>query len=216
MLLQFETTFLFLLWGGMVAIATGYLSFVSKRSLHKHRRISHHLHFPAMILGPLAVFAVYRLLHINLFFPTNFFADPLSLWRAAAVPAFLLCISSGLVNTIHTSVTLAAANWERKAFVRFNRATGIDPRRGLRRIVLLQGLLQGWGQCLPWFFCELVVIEIIFNAPGFGLYAWQMARMRNYAGLGLNIAGLASVFLLCSLATHQLHSWIGRRLETYD
>jgi len=170
---------------------------------------------PALVLGPLALVAAFRGFGINLLFPVHLLSDLSHVMIAAIVPALVLCLASGLLVAISRAVRFEYEFWNTKSFTTMMRATGLSPDRYLVRLVSLKSLAHSWSQCLPWLFGELIVVESVFNAPGLGLDAWHLARMRDFEGLLFSVAGLFVLYGICVVLSASVTRWIGRRLESY-
>lgn len=170
---------------------------------------------PALVAGPVVVVLAFKLFAVNLHVPVGFFATPLEMTLATAPPALVLVIASGLWTHLGRGVAREYAHWRAKPFATAGLAFGRAPRAALRRVVLATTMTRAFGDCLPWLFGELVIVETVFGAPGLGLDAWHLARTRDLAGLAGALAGLSGLYLAATLATALAHRWIGRRLESY-
>jgi ABC-type dipeptide/oligopeptide/nickel transport system permease component len=106
-------------------------------------------------------------------------------------------------------------HWRQKPFVALTLAKGGTESMALRKLVILKSLAEGWSQCLPWLFGELIIVEAMFNAPGLGLDTWNMAKMRNMEGLFQSLLWLGGIYLLSFWLTVRWNRWIGNRLEGY-
>lgn len=173
------------------------------------------LMMPALVIAPLLLLAAFRGFEVNLLFPVHFFADTSTLIAAGIAPALVLLLASGLVGQLTRTIASEYAYWRCKPFATVALAVGRNPRRDLRKLVLLKASVASWSRCLPWLFGELVVVEAVFNAPGIGLEAWHLARTRNFAALAMALCWLVALYAFCTLAAAYAHRWIGRRLESY-
>lgn len=170
---------------------------------------------PALLVAPLLLGGTYHLVGWNLLFPVHFTSSFSDLALCALAPAFVLLLASGLLGTIARHIPAAYAAWSRKTFVLMTVSYGGQPRRALRRIVLLGALCRAWSQSLPGLFGELIVVECVFNAPGLGLDAWHEARVRHWSGLFEALFWLAGLYTAAVLLSALFATWLGRRLESY-
>jgi ABC-type dipeptide/oligopeptide/nickel transport system permease component len=170
---------------------------------------------PALVLGSIALVGGFRWLGINLLYPVRVLSDGTDMLRAAAAPAIVLVLASGLAGTLVRSIAVECDRWRRQPFVVFARALGRGEAAALRRLVLVKSVSAAWGRCLPWLFGELIVVEVVFNAPGLGLDAWHAAQARDPVAMATALVWLAGLYGICALAAAAAHGWIGRRLESY-
>ena len=157
----------------------------------------------------------FKFFGINLLFPLHFFASFGQLVIAALVPAVVLLMASGLLGNIHRSINYEYEYWSNKMFAVVAKSVGGSIPKNLKRLVLIKAIAQSWSQSLPWLFGELIVVEAVFNAPGLGLDAWNLAQIRNMEGLFEVILWLVLLYGLCSFITALVNRWIGRKLTGY-
>lgn len=218
MLKYFQTTTLILLWCFALTLVWAYGAYRRAARSSRAGTLSASLAgviAPALVVGPLALVLAFRALGINLLFPVHFFAELQTLLAAAFAPALVLVVSSGLAGSLTRQIRKEYAYWEAKTFTLMTRAVGRRTEDALRRLVLVKSLCGAWSQCLPWLFGELIIVESVFNAPGLGLDAWHLARVRDLNGLATTIAWLGVLYGACVLLTATVNRWIGRRLESY-
>jgi ABC-type dipeptide/oligopeptide/nickel transport system permease component len=214
-----QTTTLILAWCAALSLVLSVA--VYAMAAHRHERLGKGkaplagVILPALVVAPLALAAAFKLLGWNLLFPVHFFADWTTLLEAALAPALVLVLSSGLAGSLWRLTHREYAHWRGKTFALMATATGQRPEAALRRLVLAKSLCTAWAQCLPWLFGELIIVEAVFNAPGLGLDAWQLAKVRDLAGLGEAILWLAGLYAIAVALTASVNHWLGRRLETY-
>jgi ABC-type dipeptide/oligopeptide/nickel transport system permease component len=213
----FQTTTLILVWCFLLTSLWALLVFywTSLRTSKNPSPASSTALLPGMVLAPLLLTGGYHLLGLNLLFPIHFFAEWHRIVIAAFVPALVLILASGLFGTIHSGIRFEYNYWSQKSFATVATSIGQSLPKALRRLVVFKTLAGAWSRCLPWLFGELIVIEAIFNAPGLGLDAWEMAKTRNIEGLALSIFWLSLLYLACVGISAAINRWIGRRLSSY-
>jgi ABC-type dipeptide/oligopeptide/nickel transport system permease component len=214
----FQTTTLILFWCFFISwlwavVVYWYTTKFSKQSIEKQGRLAL---LPALVLAPLALVLFHSFFGINLLFPLHFFASFSTLLLASLVPAVVLLLASGLLGSIKQTVAYEYSYWRGKTFALVSESLGRRVDTTLRRLVLLKALTASWSRCLPWLFGELIVVESVFNAPGLGLDAWHLARIRDFAGLAEAIFWLALLYGICVAVTAVINNWIGKRLESYS
>jgi ABC-type dipeptide/oligopeptide/nickel transport system permease component len=170
---------------------------------------------PSLILGPLVLIGFYQLFNINLIFPVQLMASLGDIILASLLPAIILLLASGLMFYVFQTTAREVRHWRQKPFVALTLAKGGTESMALRKLVILKSLAEGWSQCLPWLFGELIIVEAMFNAPGLGLDTWNMAKMRNMEGLFQSLLWLGGIYLLSFWLTVRWNRWIGNRLEGY-
>jgi len=170
---------------------------------------------PALVAAPLTLLAAFRSLQVNLLFPVTLFADVWELVGASLAPALVLFCASGLASTLAREISREYRHWQHQPFSMLSSSLGKSTPRDLYKLVMGRSLGQAWAQVLPWLFGELVVVEAIFNAPGLGLEAWHLARIRDHTGLIQCIGWLAGLYLICILFTSWSNKRLGQRLASY-
>jgi len=187
------------------------------RGVDRGRRVNADggLILPALAFAPVLLVGAYRVFNINLLFPVHFFASFDELLLDALTPALVLIAASGLGGQIRALTAAEYEHWRVKAFARAALAYGMAPQRVLRRLVIIKVMTRAWSRCLPWLFGELMIVEAVFNAPGLGLDAWNLARTRQLAELAVSLGWLAGLYGFCLIVTAWAHAWLGRRLESY-
>lgn len=219
MLKYLQTTTLILAWCAVLSLVLAAVVYLL--AAYRHERSGKGkaplagVILPALVVAPLGLAAAFKMLGWNLLFPVHFFADWATLAQAALAPAVVLVVSSGLAGSLWRLTHREYAHWRGKTFALMATATGQRPEAALRRLVLAKSLCTSWSQCLPWLFGELIIVEAVFNAPGLGLDAWQLAKVRDLAGLGEAILWLAGLYAVAISLTAAVNLWLGRRLESY-
>ena len=165
---------------------------------------------PVLVAAPLTLLLAFRAASINLLFPVTLFATPVELLKATFAPALVLFCASGLGTALTKQIQREYRHWQAQPFIRLSFALGKSTPKELYKLVMSKSLGSAWSQGLPWLFGELVVVEAIFNAPGLGLEAWHMARIRDHSGLLHCVGWLVLLYLVCTTLT----SWSNRRLGT--
>lgn len=219
MLKYLQTTTLILAWCAVLSLVLSWIIYVLASSRHERRGRGKMplsgVILPALVVAPIALATAFKVLGWNLLFPVHFFTDWQTLTVAALAPALVLVLSSGLAGSLWRLTHREYAHWRGKTFAVMATATGQRPEAALRRLVLAKSLCSSWSQCLPWLFGELIIVEVVFNAPGLGLDAWQLAKVRDLAGLSETILWLAGLYAFAVSLTAALNHWLGRRLESY-
>lgn len=219
MLKYLQTTTLILAWCAALSVVLSVSIYVFAAYRHERRGRGRTPFagaiLPALVVAPLGLALAFKVLGVNLLFPVHFFADWRQLARAALAPAVVLVLSSGLAGSLWRLTHREYAHWRGKTFALMATATGQRPETALRRLVLAKSLCAAWAQALPWLFGELIIVEAVFNAPGLGLDAWQLARVRDLGGLGEAILWLAGLYAIAVTVTATVNYWLGRRLESY-
>lgn len=214
----FQTSTLILLWTLVLSCLYAWWRYhqIARRVDHGRKASTQGgLILPALALAPVLLVVAHRAFNINLLFPVHFFASFHELVLKAFVPAVVLVVASGLGGQIRVLMAAEYEYWRAKAFARAALAYGLTPQRVLRRLVIIKVMTRAWSRCLPWLFGELMIVEAVFNAPGLGLDAWNLARTRQLDELAVSLGWLAGLYGLCLVLTAWLHGWLGRRLESY-
>jgi ABC-type dipeptide/oligopeptide/nickel transport system permease component len=172
--------------------------------------------FPVLLLAPLLLVAGFRLFGINLIYPVSLDATTADMLLAALVPALVLVFASGLIPTVAAGIRDEIGHWTGKPFALMMTACGLETKSMMRRLIITKALITAWMRCMPWLFGEMIIVEVIFNAPGLGLDAWTMARQRNFSALMEALLWLGVLYIFCVLITQNLQRKIGKRLESYS
>lgn len=219
MLKYLQTTTLILAWCAVLSLVLGVATYKIAAIRHERRGNGKAplagVILPALVVAPLALVVAFKGLGLNLLFPVHFFSDWAALAQAALAPSLVLVLSSGLAGSLWRLTHREYGHWRGKTFALMAAATGQKPATAIRRLVLAKSLCSAWSQCLPWLFGELIIVEAVFNAPGLGLDAWQLAKVRDLAGLTEAIAWLAALYAVAVGLTALVNRWLGRRLESY-
>lgn len=172
--------------------------------------------FPVLLIAPLLLVAGFRVFGVNLIYPLTLDASTADMVLAALVPAAVLVVASGLIPAVASGVRSEIAHWSSKPFALMMTACGLETKAMMRRLILTKALVSAWMKCMPWLFGEMIIVEVIFNAPGLGLDAWTMARQRNFSALFDALLWLAFLYIICVLIAQSLQRKIGKRLESYS
>ncbi|MFW7380118.1 MAG: ABC transporter permease subunit [Oligoflexus sp.] len=212
-----ETTCVIIAWCALIGLLAAISSFIS---LHlRQGRLGYLRLFisqqPALIFGALLIFLAYHWWEWVLFFPVHLLSQRSEILLKALAPALVLLVASGFLRNLVLTMKVEYEHWSQQSFLLTAQSYGIRPWRWLAKVVILRSLIVSWGQSLPWLFGELIIVESIFNAPGLGLDIWFQAKQRDLTAMGTSVLILAVVYACCSALQHQLHSWLGRRLEGY-
>ena len=170
---------------------------------------------PVMILGPLTLLLGYGLFRINFLYPIRLDSNAWQAFQACLVPAAILFACSGLLVIVIRQVRQELFFWRQKTFVTVSKAMGLSGDYALRRLVIGKSVVEAWGKCLPWVFGELIIVEVVFNAPGVGYAVWNFAKMRQFESMGLPMILLAGMYLVMAFAIGRLNKWLGVKLASY-
>jgi ABC-type dipeptide/oligopeptide/nickel transport system permease component len=171
--------------------------------------------FPGLVIAPVFLVLAHELLGLDLLFPIFLLTSTKKLFFAAFVPGVVLLLASGLGLVSWNLTRHEYFYWRTKKFLTTAVAYGKNPDRQLLPLILTKSLSAAWIQCMPWIFGELLLVEVIFNAPGLGLDAWRLARVRDLWGLLSPLLGTGLLFTLSAILSYGSSRWIGRRLEGY-
>lgn len=186
-----------------------------RRELPVQAGISLPMPAPALVLAPLLLVAAFACFNINLIFPVSLLAGTTRMFFAALAPAVVLFLASGLAGALVRSQSAAYSRWRARPFAVFAQSLGSRPERAIRRVVLLESWLTAWTAALPWLFGELIVVEVVFNAPGLGSAAWLAARERDFPALLTNLGVLLVLYTLLSGGKKLFHQELGKKLQGY-
>jgi ABC-type dipeptide/oligopeptide/nickel transport system permease component len=214
----FQTTTILLVLCFLLSLAWSYLQYQWKygKPLSGKAAVAGSTPFvPVLLIAPLLLVIGFRVFGINLIYPVTFDATFLDLLLAGVVPALVLGYASGLIPTVSATVTSELDFWSRKPFALMMTASGLYPKKMMRRLVTTRALLISWMRCMPWLFGEMIIVEVIFNAPGLGLDAWNMAKQRNMDAIVQSLLWLGALYIVCVFVAQYAHKQIGKRLESY-
>jgi len=214
-----ETTIIILLLLLIFSIFSNILSYVfvsfrKKESLCSFSSKSPLL-FPTLIIGPISLVIGFQIFKINLIFPVHFFVGRMELIKSSIIPSLILLVSSGLLTMTYQTVSREYFFWKSKPFSLAIESLGRSPRKELFSLVFLKSLTESWSYSLPWIFGELIIVEAVFNAPGLGYNAWNLAKQRDFYGLIFILIYLSIIYFLFFGASFLLNRWLGKRLESY-
>jgi ABC-type dipeptide/oligopeptide/nickel transport system permease component len=170
---------------------------------------------PVLLIAPILLVVGFRVFGINLIYPVTFDSSFLDLLLAGIVPSIVLGFASGLIPSVSSTIKSELDFWSRKPFALMMTASGFDRKKMMRRLVTTRALLISWMRCMPWLFGEMIIIEVVFNAPGLGLDAWNMAKQRNMGALFQSLTWLAVLYIVCVFLAQKANSKLGKRLESY-
>lgn len=218
MLQHLETSTTIIFMSLFITLAWSVVSFeIICRSKVEHASPSRYTPvLPALVLGPIALIFFFKSFKTNLIFPIHLFASFSDILKSSIVPTIVLLIASGTVFCIYSHLKNSYARWSQMPFTTTARSIGLAPKTVLRRLVLIEGWVGGWVQCAPWFFGELIIIEVVFNAPGIGLEMWHLAKTRQIAELAIASLALIAIYGIFVFFLLKLNSWIGRKLDGYS
>jgi ABC-type dipeptide/oligopeptide/nickel transport system permease component len=214
----FQTTTILLGFCFLLSVMWSYLQYqwkYGKPNSSKTSTVSGMPFVPVLLVAPLLLVVGFRVFGFNFIYPVTFDSSFSDLLLAGIVPAFVLGYASGLIPSITSSVRSEIDFWSQKPFVLMMTASGLYPKKMMRRLVTTRALLISWMRCMPWLFGEMIIIEVIFNAPGLGLDAWNMAKQRNIGALLQSLMWLGSLYVVCVFLAQYGHKKIGKRLESY-
>lgn len=218
MIKYFQTTTLILLWCFLLSLIISWVKFhIIYKKLNSGKKFQQQdqIILPALILGPVIMVLFYNLFGKNLIFPLHFFSSTWDLVQSAFFPGLILVCSSGLWFSLSKSIYREIEYWSQMQFFVVAKGLGKSQIKSLRKLVLIKSLTSSWGQSLPWVFGELIIVESVFNAPGLGLDAWHLARMRDMPGLTQSVFYLVVMYGVCVLISNSVSKWVGKRLESY-
>lgn len=209
-------TLMILAWVGCISFASFTAIFLlqGRKGLNLLRSLEQ-LQLPAMILAPLLVLTWHFLWRQPLSFPVSFFS---SWWRLAMgclPPATVLLFASGFLPLMIRMELRELADARSKPFFTVARAFGKRPGPQIWSIVVGSAYANAWLRSLPLLFSELLMVEVIFNAPGLGQAAWQAAKGRDGAGLLSAIGLMIAVYGAVMTAALMVSRRTGRRMQGY-
>lgn len=171
--------------------------------------------WPVILLAPLTLMLGFRLLAIDLTFPSSLDSTWFTQLVFLAMPGTMLVISSNFLPFILKQLKHDHLNWLDFNFVKFGISIGKSPPKQLAPLVFTKSLLSGWVKCLPWAFGELIVIESICNIPGLGYSLWMALRQRNSEDALFLLIILLAIYSLLAFTTLFGQRWLGEKLAGY-
>lgn len=214
----FQTTTLLLILCFGLSIVWSYLQYQIRYTVDRQKNkrvVSGTPLVPVLLIAPLSLVAGFRLFGINLIYPVSFDSTFVDLLMAGIVPSVVLAFASGLLPAITAGIGSELAFWNEKPFVLMMTASGLESKKMMRRLIMYRALVSAWMRCMPWLFGEMIIVEVIFNAPGLGLDAWTMAKQRNVGALLESLIWLGMLYVVCVVCTQSVQKKLGRRLESY-
>jgi ABC-type dipeptide/oligopeptide/nickel transport system permease component len=146
-------------------------------------------------------------------FPTSAYGRQGSLWPLI-LPAFTLGIRSGaFLSRIVRSSLIEVLNQD---YIRTARAKGISPFRILTRHALMNALIPIVTVVALDFSSFLngsVIVETIFDVPGFGRFAMDAISKRDYPVIQGVVLLSAFVFVGMNVVVDILYAWINPRVR---
>lgn len=222
MLAYFKTTFLILLYAIILSFVWAMLvfqiiCFKNKDLMHiKHvSNTNYYFLMPSLVYATLLIIFTYKFLGINLIFPILFKINITLLLLKSIIPAIILLLSNGILFKIYYLIHYEFYFWKPKPFVITLKTLGFSYQRILFTLVLIQSFIKSWTQSLLWLFCELVIIEALFNAPGLGLNLIHTAKTRDISAFFINLSYLLLLYMTLFLGSFSINYWIGKKLKTY-
>lgn len=211
-----KLTAFILLWIFLISFTAFLLIFFQpKNCFIRFLKSSEILQVPAMILAPLAVLGWYLLTKNNLVFSVSFFASTFSMFLDCFVPALVLLFASGLMGLMIKMEITQIDTLMTKPFVLVGRSYGKSSQSQIWRIVFGFVYPSAWLKSLPLVFSELLLIEVIFNAPGLGHIAWLAARSRDSMLLAQSLGLITSLYLFIMASAYISTRRIGRLFKGY-
>ncbi len=214
----FQTTTILLAFCFLLSLAWSYLQYqwkFGKSRPNKSLVVGSTPFVPVLLIAPLVLVIGFRVFGLNFIYPVTFDSTFLDLLLAGIVPSLVLGFASGLFPTVSATVASELDFWSRKPFALMMVASGLYPKKMMRRLVTTRALLISWMRCMPWLFGEMIIVEVVFNAPGLGLDAWNMAKQRNMGALLQALMWLGALYVVCVFLAQYAHKQIGKRLESY-
>ncbi len=215
MLSYFQTSIFILIWVFIFGFVETWVVFLTSEKIKKTFFQFHNIFFPTIIIAPLVIVGFYRLFSINLIFPIHFFSTLDEIFWAALPPGFVLWITSGLMTQVFYNISQEKSEWLLKPCSLVARAYGFSPEKKISLLVVKKSLLESLEITLPWIFCELIIIECIFNAPGLGFDLWTFAKEMNLAKVfELSTYILSIYFFILGVTFFELKK-LGKKLSGY-
>lgn len=213
----YPITIFILLWSAIVSVVWTFVcySLRCRQRMIKEKEVSL-LIMPSLVIGPFLLLVSYHFLSVNLILPISMTSNPLSIFLYCFIPSMVLSFSSGVFLRIKGNIVNEYLFWKRKPFCQVILSFGLSPEKNLRKLVAWKSYAEAWGQALPWFFGELIVVEGLFNAPGLGYQIWQHAKKQNFTDLFESVLWLFMIYAVLFYLIDNISRKIGRRLETYS
>lgn len=171
---------------------------------------------PAIILVPLLNMLFLFIFKSSFLFPSLLTANFMDLFIAALIPSFVLLVSGGLWFQLYVASIKGIDRLTTMPFYIFGKSLGLTPRRIVFRPLMLDVFFSTWLRCLPWLFCEIVVVEALFNVPGVGSLIWRAFLERNVALGSLALLIFISFYLCLSFVVKVIVIQVGRKFESYS
>lgn len=125
--------------------------------------------FPALLLVPFLSLAAFSFFKWKLIFPSSFHSSFLEGAFFLVIPAFVLFLSSGAAFFIYDHFSKDKHLLLSSQFYKASQAYSLPRFKVCHRFFFLKSFLNGLSQSLPWFFSELIIVEVLFNAKGLAL-----------------------------------------------
>ena len=209
-----ETSTLILCWCAFLSLLWAVFCYATLKE-NKPVKKSATPFLPGLLLAPVLVVLFFQGFGLNLIFPVHELTSTGTLVVYGIAPSLVLCFASGLFFCIRSNIQQEFLYWNNKPCALFTKSVGGNTKRQLAKLVVSKSLSSAWLTCLPWLFGELIIVEAIFNAPGLGLDAWNLAKIRDGSSLLEVFFWMALLYLFFFVACRRIHSWIGVKLESY-
>jgi ABC-type dipeptide/oligopeptide/nickel transport system permease component len=174
-----------------------------------------YLPLPVLIVAPPLIWGIHFLFDFSVIYPPVMLLDGSELFLRAFPCAAVLLLGSGLISTIYYTADHELAFWLEKDFIKHRDAMGLNSHKVLRWIVCRRLFLNSWAACLPWFFSELILVEVLFAAPGMGLELWNAMKFQEYSRAWEVALCLLGIYLVMYGANHQAQTSLGKKMRGY-
>ena len=213
-----SVTFMILFWAILASILFSLLCYKMQKEqkVEKAAKPASGFAAPSLVLAPLLLIICYQNFKLNLIFPPALLTSPSVIFLFCLAPASILFFASGLFFRIKNLVFIEYHHYSRQHFSQVARCFGLNPKKKLKKLILLKALTGSWAQSLPFFFGELIVVEAVFNAPGLGQNIFALARTRQHEALFSYLLLLILLYFTLFGFIRYLSGWLGVRLASYD
>jgi ABC-type dipeptide/oligopeptide/nickel transport system permease component len=174
-----------------------------------------YLPLPVLLVAPPLIWGIHAFFDFSVIYPPVMLLEESQLFLRALPCAVVLLIGSGLISTIYYAADHELAFWMAKDFIKHREAMGLDSKKVLRGIVCRRLFLNSWAACLPWFFSELILVEVLFAAPGMGLELWNAMKFQEYSHAWEVALCLLGIYLVMYGANHQAQNSLGKKMRGY-
>ena len=213
------TTLWLLIWtliNSMVLSLGCYIKINGKKSKpNTFPFLSFELALPSLVLGPLVLIVFYQVLNINLIYPVQMITSNSTLFLSGLVPSIVLLIASGFIQRLKSNLINDYNYWSNQPFIMVTRSMGLNPKPKLAVLVMSKSFLDTWNQSLPWLIGEILIVELVFNAPGLFQGLWRSARENRLDTMFLYLIQIVIVYLLLNLIITKMQQKLGELLINY-